>query len=167
MGFAVADARFSVSSFHKRMTAHARPIADVPGDERTLTVLRERAFAVLERAYAPYSRFRVGAALLGSDGSITEGCNMENAAFPAGMCAERNALATAVARGLRTFDAIVIATEAEEPTPPCGLCRQVFEEFAPNLVVWSLTRDGRQARWTLEELLPRAFTPKSLGRKDE
>lgn len=146
------------------MTAEARPVADIPGDERTLTVLRERAFAVMERAYAPYSRFRVGAALLGTDGSITEGCNMENAAFPAGMCAERNALAAAVARGLRSFDALLIATEADEPTPPCGLCRQVFEEFAPTLVVWSVTRDGRQSRWTLDELLPRAFSPRSLDR---
>src|SRR5579859_5098560 len=146
------------------MTASAKSVADIPGDERTLTVLRERAFAVMERAYAPYSRFRVGAALLGSDGSITEGCNMENAAFPVGLCAERNALAAAVARGLRTFDAVVIATEAETPTPPCGLCRQAFEEFAPNLVVWSVTRDGHSARWTMEELLPRAFNPRSLDR---
>jgi len=146
------------------MTAPARSIAEIPGDERTLTVLRERALAVMDRAYAPYSRFRVGAALLGTDGSITEGCNMENAAFPVGMCAERNALAAAVARGLRTFDTILIATEADDPTPPCGLCRQALEEFAPNLVVWSVTRDGRNARWTLEELLPRAFTSRSLDR---
>ena len=147
------------------MTAPARSVADLPGDERTLTVLRERAFAVMERAYAPYSRFRVGAALLGSDGSVHEGCNVENAAFPAGLCAERNALAAAVARGLRSFDAIVIASEADEPTPPCGLCRQVLEEFAPNLVVLSVTRDGRSARWTLEQLLPRAFNSRSLDRR--
>lgn len=146
------------------MTAEARPVSDIPGDERTLTVLRERAFAAMERAYAPYSRFRVGAALLASDGSVTEGCNIENAAFPAGMCAERNALSAAVARGVRSFDAVVIATEADEPTPPCGLCRQVYEEFAPTLVVWSITRGGRQSRWTLDELLPRAFGPRSLER---
>jgi cytidine deaminase len=132
--------------------------------DRVMTMLRERALGAMSRAYAPYSEFRVGAALLGSDGSITEGCNVENAAYPAGMCAERGAVAAAVARGVRTFEAIAIATEAEEPTPPCGICRQVLEEFAPHLQVLSITRDGREARWTMDDLLPRAFTPKSLDR---
>lgn len=136
-----------------------------PGDERTLTVLRERAFAAMERAYAPYSSFRVGAALLASDGSITEGCNVENASFPAGICAERSAVAAAVARGNRSFEAVVVATEAEEPTPPCGMCRQVLEEFSPALLVVSVTRDGREARWSLDALYPAAFTPHSLDRR--
>lgn len=136
-----------------------------PGDERTLTVLRERAFAAMERAYAPYSNFRVGAALLASDGSISEGCNVENAAFPAGICAERGAVAAAVARGNRSFETMLVATEAEDPTPPCGMCRQVLEEFSPHLLVVSVTRAGREARWTLDELLPKAFTPHSLGRR--
>jgi cytidine deaminase len=134
-------------------------------EDRTMTVLRERAFAAMERAYAPYSNFRVGAALLASDGSITEGCNVENASFPAGICAERGAVAAAVARGNRAFDAIVIATDADEPTPPCGICRQVLEEFAPHLIVLSATRSGRDARWTLDELLPKAFSPHSLTRR--
>ena len=129
------------------------------------TMLRERALGAMTRAYAPYSAFRVGAALLGSDGSITEGCNVENAAYPAGICAERGAVAAAVARGVRTFEAIAIATEADEPTPPCGMCRQVLEEFAPHLQVVSITRDGREAHWTMDDLLPRAFTPKSLDRR--
>jgi cytidine deaminase len=133
--------------------------------DRVMTMLRERALGAMTRAYAPYSAFRVGAALLGSDGSITEGCNVENAAYPAGLCAERGAVAAAVARGVRTFEAIAIATEAEEPTPPCGICRQVLEEFAPHLQVLSITRDGREARWTMDDLLPRAFTPKSLDRR--
>jgi cytidine deaminase len=133
--------------------------------ERTLQILRERALAAMERAYAPYSRFRVGAALLGSDGTVTEGCNVENASFPAGICAERAAVATAVARGLRDFQSIVIATEADEPSPPCGICRQVLVEFAPRLDVLSITREGREARWTLDELLPKAFTPHSLDRR--
>ena len=90
---------------------------------------------------------------------------MENASFPAGMCAERSAVSAAVARGNRSFEAIAIATEAEEPTPPCGMCRQVLEEFSPSLVVMSFTRDGRESRWTLDELLPRAFTPQSLDRR--
>lgn len=133
--------------------------------DHQMVVLRERALAAMDRAYAPYSDFHVGAALLASDGLITEGCNVENAAYPAGICAERAAVASAVARGSRRFDAIVIATEAEEPTPPCGICRQVLEEFSPHLLVVSITRGGREARWSLDELLPKAFTPQSLKRR--
>ena len=141
-------------------TVEARSAGD-----RVMTLLRERALGAMARAYAPYSGFRVGAALLAADGSVTEGCNVENASFPAGICAERSAVAAAVARGNRDFDSILIATEAEEPTPPCGICRQVLEEFSPRLVVVSVTTGGREARWSLEELLPRAFTPKSLDRR--
>lgn len=128
--------------------------------------LRERASAAMERAYAPYSGFRVGAALLGSDGSVTEGCNVESAAYPVGICAERAALAGAVARGVRGFRAITIVTSAEEPTPPCGMCRQALIEFSPELEVVSVTRSGKEARWTLAELLPHAFTPHSLDRTE-
>jgi cytidine deaminase len=151
------------------MEVEPRPLAggelELPGDERTLKNLRERAFAAMERAYAPYSNFRVGAALLASDGSITEGCNVENAAYPAGMCAERGAVACAVARGNTSFTAVLIATEADEPTPPCGICRQVLEEFSPRMVIVAATRGGKEARWTLDELLPKAFTPHSLDRR--
>jgi cytidine deaminase len=146
------------------MASDQSSIVDTRGD-RVMTMLRERALGAMARAYAPYSQFRVGAALLGADGSVTEGCNVENASFPAGICAERSAVAAAVARGIRSFDSITIATEAAEPTPPCGICRQVLEEFSPHLLVVSVTSDGREARWTLDELLPRAFTPKSLDRR--
>jgi cytidine deaminase len=128
--------------------------------------LRERASAAMERAYAPYSRFRVGAALLASDGSITEGCNVESAAYPAGICAERAALAGAIARGVRRFRALTIVTSADEPTPPCGMCRQALIEFSPELEIVSVTRDGKEARWTLADLLPHAFTPHSLDRTE-
>ena len=138
--------------------------AGVPGAASRETVLHERAAAAMERAYAPYSGFRVGAALLGTDGSIADGCNVENASFPAGICAERAAVSAAVARGVRTFTAIVICTEAEVPTPPCGMCRQVLMEFAPQLEVHSITRGGAQAHWSMSELLPAAFTTTSMGR---
>lgn len=129
--------------------------------------LRERAMGAMERAYAPYSSFLVGAALLGSDGSITEACNVENAAFPAGTCAERAALASAVARGVRSFRVLTIATSADEPTPPCGMCRQALIEFSPALEIVSVTRNGKEARWRLSDLLPHAFTPRSLDRPTE
>ena len=140
-----------------------RPGVLAPGS-REGTVLRERAAAAMEHAYAPYSGFRVGAALLGSDGSDSDGCNVENAAYPAGICAERAAVAAAVARGVRDFTAIVICTESETPTPPCGMCRQVLVEFAPQLAVVSVTRGGAEAQWSMSDLLPEAFTPTSLGR---
>jgi cytidine deaminase len=136
----------------------------LPAD-RTWTTLVERAMGAMERAYAPYSGFRVGAALLADDGSVTEGCNVENAAYPAGICAERAAVASAVSRGVRSFRALVIATEGETPAPPCGMCRQVLMEFAPELSVVSVTRGGAEARWSMADLLPHAFTPTSLGRR--
>ena len=124
--------------------------------------LKERALAAMDRAYAPYSNFHVGAALLGGDGSITEACNVENAAFPAGTCAERAAVASAVARGVRTFRKLVIATNAPDPTPPCGMCRQALIEFAPELEIVSITRAGKESHWRLADLLPEAFSPRSL-----
>ncbi|MDQ3697255.1 MAG: cytidine deaminase [Gemmatimonadota bacterium] len=127
-----------------------------------LESLWREAVAVMERAYAPYSGFRVGAVLAGADGSMHLGCNVESSAYPAGMCAERGALAVAVARGVRSFHLLMIATEAHDPTPPCGMCRQALVEFAPGLRVVSRTRGGSAAEWTLAELLPHPFTPRSL-----
>lgn len=128
--------------------------------------LRERALAAMDRAYAPYSNFHVGAAILGGDGSITEACNVENAAFPAGTCAERAVICAAVARGVRTFRTLVIATDAPDPTPPCGMCRQALIEFSPELEIVSITRGGKEAHWTLRQLLPEAFSPGSLPRHE-
>ncbi len=119
--------------------------------------LREAALGAMENAYAPYSNFRVGAALRTKGGQLVTGCNMENSAYGLAICAETLAVASAVSQGLTEFDEIAIATEDSEPTPPCGACRQVLNEFAPNIRVSSYTRDGKEATWSLEELLPHAF----------
>ena len=127
-----------------------------------LAALKEAALDALQNAYAPYSGFKVGAALLGEDGTVVAGCNVENASYPAGLCAERGALSTAVARGLRTFELMVVATEALAPTPPCGICRQMLSELAPGLTIVSITANGQEARWQLVDLLPTPFNPHSL-----
>ena len=129
----------------------------------TIEKLRAVAEEAMGRAYAPYSRFQVGAALLERDGSIIAGCNVENAAYGAAICAERTAVTSAVARGVHEFDALVLVTNATEPTPPCGICRKVLVEFAPELPVISFAR-GEESRWSLAELLPRPFIPESMER---
>ena len=129
----------------------------------SLESVRAAALAAMQRAYAPYSDFRVGAALVGVDGSVFAGCNVENSAYPAGICAERGALAAAVAGGVRRFDLLVVATEADEATPPCGMCRQALVEFAPDLAIVSYTTHGGEAHWRLATLLPHPFTPAALS----
>ena len=124
---------------------------------KTNSSLREEAIRALDNAYAPYSNFRVGAALRTADGRVVTGCNMENSAYGLAICAETLAVASAVSQGLTEFEEIAIATDDSEPTPPCGACRQVLNEFAPRIRVSSYTRDGKEASWTLDELLPHAF----------
>mgnify|MGYP002780203775 CR=1 FL=1 len=121
-----------------------------------------RARDAQANAYAPYSRFRVGAVLECADGTLIPGCNVENASYPAGLCAERGALAAAVSAGHRTFVRVVIVTDAETATPPCGMCRQALVEFNPALEVVSIAADERLAIWSLSDLLPFPFTPASL-----
>lgn len=119
--------------------------------------LREAALGALDNAHAPYSNFPVGAALRTRDGQLITGCNVENSAYGLAICAETLAVAYAVSQGLTDFEEIAIATDDSEPTPPCGACRQVLNEFAPHIKISSYTRDGKEAVWTLDELLPHAF----------
>jgi len=118
--------------------------------------LRESARGALASAYAPYSDFRVGAALECADGSVFTGANIENSSFGLTICAERTALAAAVSAGHRAFVRIAIATETGDAVAPCGACRQVLAEFAPTLEVVSVS-DDEENTWSLAELLPAPF----------
>ena len=125
--------------------------------------LVEKAFAMLERSYVPYSRFPVGAALLCADGTVFTGCNVENAAYGSTICAERTALLKAVSEGHRDdWQAIAIAGRGEDYCWPCGSCRQMLYEFAPELKVLVARGDGEFVTTTLSELMPHGFGPKSL-----
>ena len=123
------------------------------------TPLLEAAWAARRHAHAPYSRFQVGAALLTASGEVVAGCNVENAAYPVTLCAERGALSAAVAAGLRPggLVAAVVVTDVAELTPPCGACRQALVEFAGKLPVLLANRQTR-ALHRLEDLLPHSFT---------
>lgn len=127
------------------------------------TPLREAAEAVLDAAHAPYSRFRVGAALEAADGRTYSGCNIENASFPVTMCAERVALGSAVADGATRFTRLYIVSDAAEPVAPCGMCRQALAEFAPDLRIVSRGLSGEETGWRLTELLPATFELASGG----
>lgn len=109
-----------------------------------------------ERAYAPYSGYRVGAALESTDGQVFVGCNVENASYSVTCCAERSALFAAVSAGARTFRRIVVVAAGRGPYP-CGACRQALSEFAPELEVEVVTEDGERREFTLDRLLPHPF----------
>ena len=128
----------------------------------TREALKNAAVSMLERAYAPYSHFPVGAALECEDGTVFTGCNVENAAYPAGICAERNAMFHAVAEGHTKFRRIVIAGKSHDFCVPCGMCRQVMREFSPDLEVICLNNAGKEKAFTLDQLLPYGFGPEHL-----
>src|SRR5207248_1642576 len=107
-----------------------------------------------QRAYAPYSGFKVGAALVSKAGKIYTGCNVENVSFGLTICAERAAVATAIAQGSQEFGAIAIVTAGKKPAIPCGACRQVLAEFNPGIKILAATIDGKVQEFSLAKLLP-------------
>lgn len=123
--------------------------------------LVQLAQAARKNAYAPYSHYDVGAALLATSGQVFTGCNVENAAYPMTLCAERAAIVKAVSEGQREFVAIAIATR--NGGSPCGACRQVMREFAPHLRIMLADQAGHVRLFTLDQLLPDSFGPESLG----
>jgi cytidine deaminase len=129
-----------------------------------LRKLLASALAVRHRAWAPYSNFQVGAAVLGDDGRVYAGCNVENSSYPVGLCAERNALGQAVARGARKILAVAVVAPSGKPTPPCGMCLQALAEFVDGDVpVLLANAEGVEQRLTFSQLLPHRFDASFLA----
>src|SRR5579872_4650165 len=135
-----------------------------PLDGRTAEGLRKDALAARERAYAPYSGFKVGAALLSATGKVYTGQNVENASYGLGICAERSAVFAMVGAGEKQIRAVAIATESARPTGPCGACRQVLREFAEDALILLVTTSGKTSEHSLKDLLPLDFGPRDLGK---
>ena len=123
--------------------------------------LIQEAMKVREKAYAPYSKFKVGAALLTKAGTIFTGCNVENASYGLTVCAERIAIFKAVSEGEKEFEAISVVTDVDELTPPCGACLQVMIEFNPKMKVILANTKGESKTFSLDELIPIQFSFKS------
>jgi len=128
--------------------------------------LVEAAGAVRRRAHAPYSNFAVGSAVLDGDGQIHRGCNVENASYGLSVCAERHAVAAAVAAGAKQLIAVAVVTDTSPPTSPCGACRQVLREFG-NVQVILANLQGDRTTTSIAELLPDAFGPEVLAQRGE
>lgn len=120
-----------------------------------------------DQAYVPYSNFKVGAALLSEDGRVFSGANVENASYGLTICAERAAVFKAVSEGARRFKSLAVVTDLPDPASPCGACRQVLAEFAPDLKVILANTKGKAVSTTVAELLPLAFTPEKLEEANE
>jgi cytidine deaminase len=127
--------------------------------------LFKAAKAVRENAYAPYSKFKVGAAIRSKSGAVFVGCNVENVAYPEGTCAEAGAIAAMVAAGESQIDEVLVIADSPEPVTPCGGCRQKLAEFAARDVEVALASiDGETTRMTIADLLPGAFSQTHLGK---
>ena len=135
-----------------------------PMNMEQIDTLVAAARRVRENAHAPYSGYRVGAAVLTTDGEVFTGCNVENASFGLSVCAERNAVAAAVAAGRSSFEGIAVVTSSSPAASPCGACRQVLSEFGDFPVVLTDLEGGRRTT-SVRELLPDAFLPESLNRE--
>ena len=125
--------------------------------------LVEIAFTMLERSYSPYSHFPVGAALEGADGKVYTGCNVENAAYGSCICAERTALVKAVSEGCQSFRRLAVVGNGEDYCWPCGSCRQMLYEFAPELEILVARGNQEFVKTTLRELMPHGFGPEALN----
>jgi cytidine deaminase len=120
-------------------------------------ILKDAAWKAREQAYAPYSGFKVGAAVETASGHIYGGCNIENVSYGLCNCAERTAMFQAVANGERVLKRIVVCADTPEPVAPCGACRQVMQELGPQMEVLLVNREGKQILTTVAELLPYSF----------
>jgi cytidine deaminase len=150
----------------------AKQIKQNLSDSKVTTVLPaviEKAWALAvktrDRAYAPYSKFQVGAAIIDEQGKMHPGCNVENASYGGTICAERNAMLRAIADGAKSVKDVIVVTKMNPPAPPCAMCLQVLSEFATdNTRVWMADLEGVKESLLLSELLPRHFGPKALAR---
>lgn len=130
--------------------------------------LMQAAKEAWEKAYVPYSKFRVGAAIQTKSGKIYKGCNIENAAYPVTCCAERVAIFKAISEGEKEFQRLAVIADTERPVPPCGSCRQALSEFCdPSMEIEIGNLNGDVKVMTMEELLPFSFTPKDLASGQE
>ena len=136
----------------------ASKINDIPVAELIRSAMEAR-----KKAYAPYSGYMVGAAVLTNELRIYTGCNIENAAYTPTVCAERTAVFKAVSEGHRKFKRIAIATAGEKMSGPCGVCRQVLHEFAPDLEIILINCKNETVEYTLPQLLPHSFGPADLA----
>lgn len=138
----------------------SHPIEDL--DKKEMALVRA-ALRARKKAYAPYSQYPVGAVVVDSKGKLHSGCNVENASYPAGICAERTAIAKMVSRGGRQLRCVVVAASSEEPVFPCGICLQVIQEFGRNAQLIAVNRRGTvYQKAAVSNLFPFAFSPEKL-----
>jgi len=136
----------------------------LPGSEPSESALVDAARVVRERAHAPYSGFKVGAALASADGAVSVGCNVENATYGLTICAERSAIFRAIADGRGDFTRVAVVADTQDPTPPCGACRQLLWEFCGDIEVILANLDRITARYRLSDLLPAPFDRRLLNK---
>lgn len=131
-------------------------------DKQTASLIKSATY-MLDRAYVPYSKFPVGAALMTKEGDVYSGCNIENASFGLTNCAERTAIFKAISEGEKNFEYLVVTGDTDGPISPCGACRQVMAEFfSPEMKVLLTNKKGLKKETTVQELLPGAFTSKDM-----